>query len=315
MKKLFLITLCVVLALSLVACGGNKEPVTDPTDPSGSQESTQSTLEGDPTTEGKDTPTEGDPTTEGDDPVTEGKDPTTEGKDTPTEGKDPTTEGDDPTTEGKDPTKDNTTTGGKDTTATKTTTEVVSDPTSGKTETTKPTKTEDTKPTATKTTGTVATATNNIVDWEQLFGTDPTTTTTTKKGETTTTTTTASTTTTTVPPTEVDKVLLPAVGTDVDVVKQKGRIRISEIDLKDGKLSVTIKNEDTNWITEETDYVRYACYDKNGKELKGTDDYFGYFYLGCLEVGEEEKFTVNLPAGTVEVKLVDSKIVYWTEWS
>ena len=109
--------------------------------------------------------------------------------------------------------------------------------------------------------------------------------------------------------------LLPAVGTDVDVVKQKGRIRISAIDLKDSKLTVKIKNESTGWITEETDYVKYACYDKDGKELKGTDDYFGYFYLGCLEVGDEEEFVVNLPAGTAEVKLVDSKIVYWTEWS
>lgn len=164
--------------------------------------------------------------------------------------------------------------------------------------------------------------TNNVVDWNDVFGDDDTTTTTGKGGKTTTsttkkpTTTTTTTTAPTVPPTIIDKVTLPAVGTDVD---GRGRIKVSQVDIKNGVLSITIRNytdeQKQQWITEETDYVTYACYDKKGKPLQGDDDTFGYLYLGCLENGEETSFSVVLPKGTASVKLTGAKIGYWTPWS
>ena len=164
---------------------------------------------------------------------------------------------------------------------------------------------------------------DNVVNWEDVFGSDDDTTTA-GKGDKTTKKTTTSTTkkptttapTTTVKPTTIDKVTLPAEGTDVD---GRGRIKISAVDLKDGVLTISIRNytdeQKTQWITEETDYVTYACYDKDGKALMGDDDAFGYLYLGCLEEGQEVSFSVALPKGTATVALTGAKIAYWTPWS
>ncbi|MBR0447311.1 MAG: hypothetical protein IIX28_02455 [Clostridia bacterium] len=163
---------------------------------------------------------------------------------------------------------------------------------------------------------------NNEVNWEDVFGADDDTTTsgkgdkTTKKTTTSTTKKTTTAPTTTMKPTTIDKVTLPAEGTDVD---GRGRIKISTVDLKNGVLTISIRNytdeQKTQWITEETDYVTYACYDKDGKALKGDDDAFGYLYLGCLEEGQEVSFSVALPKGTATVALTGAKITYWTPWS
>lgn len=194
---------------------------------------------------------------------------------------------------------------------------VVSDPTKSTGTTKKPT-------TAKKPTGTQAQVSDNVANWEDTFGKDePTGTTGKQEGTTTTkkpttTTTTKPTTTTTLKPTTIDQVSLPAVGSDIDA-RKPGRIGISAISLKSGVMSITIRNNtDKNgpkFITEETDYVTYACYDKNGKQLKGSDETFGYLYLGCLEVGKEISFNVTLPAGTARVEITGCKIVYWTPWT
>lgn len=286
MKRIWIWMLCVVLAFSLTACNGCNEtadPVTDPD---------TSTTDGGDTTD-----TDGGDTTDASDSTTSGTGADATGSQGSGSGN---------KTEG---------TSGDKTGSTGT------QSTSGKTQSSSTTSgTGTTKTTKKSSTGTVA-ATDNFVDWGEAFGTDPTTTTTTKKGDTTasttttTTTTTKPTTTTTVAPTVVNEVKLPAVGTDVDVARQKGRIRVSAIDLKDGKVTISIKNENKNWITQETDWVKYACFDKDGKELKGEGEYFGTIYLGCMETGEVITETFTLPAGTVEVRLVDSEIVYWTPWS
>lgn len=251
MKRLLIVLLCVALACSLVACGGNKKPVTEPsTSEQGSTTTTASTESADSTTGDKTEPS---------------KTESTAGK--------------------TDPTKtENTTT---------TTTTTTKKPTSAN----KPTQTQ---------------PSDNSIDWENTFGSG----TTADNGTTTTTTTTttAPTTTTTVPPTKVEEVILPAVGTDVDVVKMKGRIRISDIKLEKSVLTITIKNESDNWITQETDWVKYTCYDKDGKALSGEGEFFGYIYLGCLECGDSITSTVTLPAGTVKVEITDCEIVYWTPW-
>ena len=165
-------------------------------------------------------------------------------------------------------------------------------------------------------------ASDNVVEWTDLFGDE--TTTTTKKGDTTgkpTSTTkkpTTTTTTTTVvqpKPTVVDKVELPAVGYDVD---GRGRIKVSAVSLNKGVMSLSLRNytdeQKSKWITEETNYVTYACYDSNGNELKGKNQNFGYLYIGCLEAGDVIDFDVTLPTGTTKVVITGAKIVYWTPW-
>lgn len=185
-----------------------------------------------------------------------------------------------------------------------------------------------TEPTQKQPTGTQKPPEDNTVNWEDYFGDDEPTQKTdategnkptdgnkpteTKKPTTTKPTTTAP----TKKPTTIDKVTLPAVGTDVD---GKGRIAVSKVTLDKGVLTLAIRNntdkQTQKWITEETNYVTYACYDKDGNPLKGKDASFGYFYIGCLEAGKDIEFKVTLPAGTARVELTGAKIVYWTPWS
>lgn len=117
-----------------------------------------------------------------------------------------------------------------------------------------------------------------------------------------------------------DPVVLPAIGTDIDVTKKKNRIRVSAATIVDRTVSLTFQNYTTNWITEETDYVRYSCYDADGTILdadpKSTAKY-GTIYIGCIDTKKNKikTFTFDVPDDTAEVRLTSSKIVYWTEWS
>ena len=129
---------------------------------------------------------------------------------------------------------------------------------------------------------------------------------------------TASTTVTTQPTVPQPKVALPAVGSDIDVVKQKDRIRVSAATAvynKDGSIAVslTFTNYSSNWITEETDWVEYTCYDKSGNVVQKATK----LYIGCIDTKKNsvKTYTFDVPAATAEVRLTDSKIVYWTEWS
>ena len=112
-------------------------------------------------------------------------------------------------------------------------------------------------------------------------------------------------------------VTLPAIGSDIDVTKKKNRIRVSAASIvgeteKNLTVSLTFKNYTTNWITEETDYVKYTAYDINGKAVKS-----GTIYIGVIDTkkNKEKTFTFDVPATTAQVKLTSSKIVYWTEWA
>lgn len=162
------------------------------------------------------------------------------------------------------------------------------------------------------------------------IGTKPATTTTTQKttaatggataGNSTTTSAPATTTSAakpTDPPANQHYIALPEIGTDIDVTKKKDRIRVSDAQAwynADGTIgvSLTFKNYTSNWITEETDYVQYTCYDENGKELE-TDK----IMIGVIDTKKypTKTFTFNVPAETYEVRLTKSKIVYWTEWA
>ena len=155
----------------------------------------------------------------------------------------------------------------------------------------------------------------------------PTTTTTTNGkpstgGSTTATTTTSTTTSTTVKPTEPPVqgpyIVLPAIGSDIDVTRKKDRIRVSGVAAwfnGDGTIGVrlTFKNYSSNWITEETDYVEYTCYDKNGNVVQKATR----LPIGVIDTKKNstKAFDFNVPANTAEVKITKSDITYWTEWA
>lgn len=112
-------------------------------------------------------------------------------------------------------------------------------------------------------------------------------------------------------------ITLPAIGTDIDVAKKRNRIRVSEasaILAQNGNIEVnlTFKNHTTNWITEETDWVEYTCYNADGAAVKKDK-----IYIGCIDTKtyKSKVFSFEVPGTTTEIKLTNSKIVYWTEWA
>lgn len=116
----------------------------------------------------------------------------------------------------------------------------------------------------------------------------------------------------------VPAVTLPAIGSDIDVTKNKNRIVVNAASAafnNDGTIAVslTFKNKSKNWITEETDWVEYTCYDADGNVVQAATK----IYIGCIDTKKNvsKTFNFNVPATTTEVKLTDSKIVYWTEWA
>ena len=135
-----------------------------------------------------------------------------------------------------------------------------------------------------------------------------------------TTTTTTITTKPTEPVVQGPYIVLPAVGSDIDVTNHKNRIRVKNVaawyDSVDGEtvigVQMILRNYSSNWITEETDYVEYTCYDKAGKVVQRATRLF----LGVIDTktNVEKTFTFHVPVETAEVRITKSKIIYWTEW-
>jgi hypothetical protein len=116
----------------------------------------------------------------------------------------------------------------------------------------------------------------------------------------------------------VPDIIMPAIGSDIDVTKKKNRIRVSAAEAsfnEDGTIHVkwTFKNYTSNWITEETDYVKYDCYDQEEEMTQKTTT----LYIGVIDTKKNpvKTFEFDVPADTAEVAIVSSKIVYWTEWA
>lgn len=111
---------------------------------------------------------------------------------------------------------------------------------------------------------------------------------------------------------EVPAIELPAAGYDFD-----GRERIiADSIVQDGNtVIVTVHNHTTQWLTEETSCVLYTCTDAEGNVLYLNDRYYGTLYLGMLEAGEIETFTITLPEGTAKLEFGDFRIVYWSQWA
>ena len=109
---------------------------------------------------------------------------------------------------------------------------------------------------------------------------------------------------------------MPAIGSDIDVTKKKNRIRVSAAEAsfnEDGTIHVkwTFKNYTSNWITEETDYIKYGYY------KDGTRKGLATLYIGVIDTKKNpvKTFEFDVPAYTTEVRITSSKIVYWTEWA
>ena len=111
---------------------------------------------------------------------------------------------------------------------------------------------------------------------------------------------------------EFPAIELPAVDYDIDGM---GRVLVTDIAQSGNKVTVTISNVCTNWITEETSCVEYICTDGEGNVLTLEEKYYGIVYFGMLEVGESFTGVITLPEGTTKLEFGDWLIRYWTPWS
>ena len=114
----------------------------------------------------------------------------------------------------------------------------------------------------------------------------------------------------------VPDIIMPAIGSDIDVTKKKNRIRVSATEAsfnEDGTIHVkwTFKNYTSNWITEETDYIKYTYY--KGSTSKGTKT----MYIGVIDTkkNSSKTYEFDVPSYVTELRITSSKIVYWTEWA
>ena len=114
----------------------------------------------------------------------------------------------------------------------------------------------------------------------------------------------------------VPDIVMPEIGSDIDVTKKKNRIRVSATEAsfnEDGTIHVkwTFKNYTSNWITEETDYIKYTYY--KGSTSKGTKT----MYIGVIDTkkNSSKTYEFDVPSYVTELRITSSKIVYWTEWA
>lgn len=120
----------------------------------------------------------------------------------------------------------------------------------------------------------------------------------------------------------------PSYGTDIDGQK---RLFVGDVSVLNDTMYIEIQDELDDFMTlpdpvnktkyspkdylNSMDYIQYECLDKNGKTLTTGDKWFGYIVLPAMSMANaSEVFAITLPEGTVKVRLVKSRIVYWTEW-
>ena len=119
----------------------------------------------------------------------------------------------------------------------------------------------------------------------------------------------------------------PHYGTDVD---GKGRLMVGDTAVIENMLYLEIVDELDEWMTmyepvskdgdvAETlpymDYIQYACYDAEGNELRTEDKWFGILEVPTMSSQNATvTYEIELPEGTVRVKIVDAQITYWSEW-
>ncbi len=123
-------------------------------------------------------------------------------------------------------------------------------------------------------------------------------------------------------------VKLPTIGSGVDVKYKTSnpdkynRIRVEDAFIVDRTVTLTLKNYTTNWITEETDYLKIRCYDADGTRIDVNPDTTAKdditVYIGCIDTKKNKikSYTFDVPDNTAKVSIISTtKITYWTEWS
>jgi hypothetical protein len=111
----------------------------------------------------------------------------------------------------------------------------------------------------------------------------------------------------------VDRTLiLPASDSDIDYKNKKGRVKVQDTFILGDTAFMKVQNVSKNWITEETDWIEYTCYDAAGGALKTYK-----LYIGSIDTKKnmQKIFMLTAPEGTAKIQITNSKITYWTEWS
>lgn len=122
---------------------------------------------------------------------------------------------------------------------------------------------------------------------------------------------TGNTTTTTVAQALVNGISLPAVGFQPlgNTAAPRKNLVVSQSSCNGNQFSLKITNKDTSCEVDEESYLRYTCYDKNGKSLSS-----GNVPLGRLLPGASVSTSIRIPEGTAKVTLSEGKVDFWSGW-
>lgn len=119
------------------------------------------------------------------------------------------------------------------------------------------------------------------------------------------------TTTTTTPVKEENGILLPAEGSKPLPETDPGYkwLELGKASHSNGVASLEVKNTSKGWETEqEKSFLRYACYDKDGKELKADKVNFGR-----VHAGKSVTVQITMPTGTAKLVITGAETEFWTE--
>lgn len=122
---------------------------------------------------------------------------------------------------------------------------------------------------------------------------------------------TPATTTTTTPVKKENGILLPAEGSKPLPETDPGYkwLELGKASHSNGVASLEVKNTSKGWETEqEKSFLRYACYDKDGKELKADKVNFGR-----VHAGKSVTVQITMPTGTAKLAITGAETEFWTE--
>lgn len=86
-------------------------------------------------------------------------------------------------------------------------------------------------------------------------------------------------------------------------------LELTEVDISGNSGTMVIRNTTAGWESEQSSYLVYACYDKNGKSIGDVQINIGRIHAG--EKSDVLEFT--LPDGTYSMVFKESKVEFWTD--
>lgn len=96
--------------------------------------------------------------------------------------------------------------------------------------------------------------------------------------------------------------VLPEAGESADE-----HIKISAVDLKDNKFSMTFENASKVWEVGKNSYIEYTFYDSQQNVL-GMEN----VKLGILKPGDDVNCTITIPEGTTKIQMTSFDFDYWS---